>query len=193
MKEQWIKIAKAVGICVVICLVIATFVALLMRTKLLKDMTAYMYRLLALEVICVVILLIIGIAVVYKRKHIFGMDLFSTVMCVGISALFMAFFFCMVPTTIDRAYSVYILSDMTDNEDNVYSAQDIKERFIEGFIEKADGSKRRIEEQLSIGNIEEADGGYRISEKGKRLIKTFRIIDMIFPVADESSIYPNGH
>lgn len=94
--------------------------------------------------------------------------------------------------TIERSYTVYSLADMTDHPDTVYSAEDIKAQFIEGYIEEANGSQKRIDEQVSIGNLEEVPGGYRITEKGKNLVELFRFLESIFPVPDESSIYPNG-
>lgn len=81
---------------------------------------------------------------------------------------------------------MYILADMADNADMVYSAQDIKD----GFIEGANESKKRIDEQLSVGNIEMENDGYRISEKGEKLIQLLCFVETIFPVLDESSIYP---
>ncbi len=40
---------------------------------------------------------------------------------------------------------------------------------------------------------EEVDNGYDISTKGEQLVKLFRFVELLFPVPDESSIYPNGH
>ena len=69
---------------------------------------------------------------------------------------------------------------------------EIKQQFIAGYIEETQESQKRIEEQVYIGNMEETDGGYSITEKGVRLIKLMRYVEMIFPVPDKNSIYPNG-
>lgn len=111
---------------------------------------------------------------------------------IGLSTVFMCLFFTLDPMVIERSYTVYSLADTTDHSDTVYSAKDIKTQFIEGYIEKANESQKRIEEQVSIGNLEEVPGGSRITEKGKNLVKLFRFIETIFSVPNENSIYPNG-
>ena len=113
-------------------------------------------------------------------------------MTLAISALFTALFFSIGIVTIDRAYTVYYLSYMTDNAENSYSKQELQQQFIDGYLVKADETQKRISEQLSIGNIEQinSSGKYRITEKGKRLIKFFRTLEFIFPCPDKNSIYP---
>lgn len=56
----------------------------------------------------------------------------------------------------------------------------------------ANESQKRLDEQVYIGNVEKTGSGYRITEKGERLISIFRFVEMIFPVPDENSNYPNG-
>lgn len=192
MKGQIIKLFRATILCSCLCVLIALGVALLLRTPVFSGMRAYLYRLIILEAICCILLLTAGIALCLKRKELFGLELSSIVLCIGISALFMALFFSMGPTTIDRSYTVFMLSDMTDHADIVYTAEEIKDGFVDNYIERFNESKRRIDEQLSIGNLEQVEGGYCITEKGQRLIQLFRFIEFFYPVADESSIYPNG-
>lgn len=82
---------------------------------------------------------------------------------------------------------------MTDHAEAVYTAEDIKTQFIEGYIEEAQENQKRINEQVAIGNIEETNGRYRITEKGKRLVGVFRLVEKVFPVPDKNSIYPMGN
>lgn len=186
-------ILKAILICIGMCIIITVGIALLLRTPLFSSFMAFLYRLLALDAICSAVMLISVILLWIKKNNVFGLSLSLAIMCVGISAVFLAFFLSLGPMTIERSYTIYSLSDMSDHSDTIYSAEDIKLQFIEGYIEDSNESLKRIEEQVSIGNLEEVDGGYRISEKGKRLVWIFRMIEMILPVPDESSIYPNGH
>ncbi len=192
-KKEMITLLKAVGLCVALCVLIAAGVALLLRTPLFAGLRAYLYRLLILDAICCVILLVVVVAAWAKKNDLFGLNLSSAVMCVGLSTLLMALFLSLGPMTIERSYTIYSLADMTDHADTVYSYEDIKNQFIDGYIEGAKESQKRLDEQVAIGNLEEIDGGYRISEKGKRLVGIFRFVETIFPVPDESSIYPNGH
>ena len=114
------------------------------------------------------------------------------VMCVGLSTLAMALFLALGPMPIERSYTIYSLAEMADSEKDVYSAGEIKTQFIEGFIEEANESQKRIDEQVYIGNLEQTDEGYRITAKGQRLIKLMRLVESIFPVPDKTCIYPNG-
>lgn len=191
-KKELIKLLRAVGVCVVLCLIIAAIVALLLRTPLLAEQKAFLFRLLVFDAVACVVLLVIAVPVVIKRGNLFGLELSSVVMCVGLSTLAMAVFLSLGPMPIERSYTIYSLAEMTDSEKDVYTYEEIKDQFIEGFIEEAGESQKRIDEQVYIGNLEETDGGYRITAKGERLIQLMRFVESIFPVPDRTCIYPNG-
>ena len=52
-------------------------------------------------------------------------------MCNSLTTLFMALFLSLGPMTIERSYTIYSLADLTDNASKVYSAEEIKQQFIE--------------------------------------------------------------
>lgn len=193
MSKELKKLLYAVVVCICMCLLITAFVAVLLRTPFLAGQKAYLYRLLMLDAIACVVLLTVTVPMAVKRGNLFGLELHSVVMCAGLSTLFMALFLSLGPMTIERSYTIYSLADMTDHANTVYSYEDIKDQFIEGYIEGANESQKRLDEQVAIGNLEEVDGGYRITAKGRRLVGIFRLVESVFPVPDESSIYPNGH
>ncbi len=193
MNREIIKLVKLAALCIALCVAIAVVVALLLRTPLLAGQKAYLYRLLIFDAIACVVLLVIAVPVTVSRGSLFGLELSSIVMCVGLSTLFMALFLSLGPMTIERSYTIYSLAEMRDSSKEVYSAEEIKDQFINGFVEEANESQKRIDEQVSIGNLEKVDGGYKITEKGKRLIDLMRLVESIFPVPDETCIYPNGH
>lgn len=193
MKVELKKLLGAVLLCICFCLVIAAGVALLLRTPLLAGMRAYLFRLFILEGVCCVLLLAAAVILGAKGKTVFGQGMSSAVICIAFSAAFMALFFSLGPMTIERSYTVYTLADLTDHADKTYTSEEIKDNFIEGFIEGFNESQRRIDEQVSVGNVEEVEGGYRITKKGEGLIRLYRFIEKIYPVPLEHSIYPNGH
>ena len=192
MKEECLMLLRAVAVCIVLCVAIAAVVALLLRTPLLAGQKAYLYRLLAYDAIACVVLLAVLVPVTVKRGSLFGLELSSVVMCVGLSTLAMAVFLSLGPMPIERSYTIYSLAEMTDSDKDVYTYEEIKDQFIEGFIEEAGESQKHIDEQVYIGNLEETDGGYRITAKGQRLIKLMRMVEAIFPVPDRTCIYPSG-
>lgn len=192
LKNEPLVLLKSVGLCGVFCIIIAAVVAVLLRTPLLAGQKAYLYRLLAYDAIACVVLLAVLVPVTIKRGELFGLSMSSVVMCVGLSTLAMALFLALGPMPIERSYTIYSLAEMADSEKDVYSAGEIKTQFIEGFIEEANESQKRIDEQVYIGNLEQTDEGYRITAKGQRLIKLMRLVESIFPVPDKTCIYPNG-
>lgn len=192
IKIEMQRLCKEGAICLCLSIMLAFMVALLLRTPIFIEQKAYLYRLLQLEGLCMGAIVIIDIMMFSKKSQIWGIAFSESILCIGITSIFVAYFLSMVPTTIDRSYTVYSLSNLADHADQVYSSEEIKTQFIEGYIEEANESQRRIEEQLHIGNLKEVSGGYQISEKGMRMVHLFRFIERIFPVADQNSIYPNG-
>lgn len=193
MRNELCKFLKAIALCISLCTFIAIWVALLLRTSLFIGQKAYLYRLILLTAVCFIVLLVLSAAVFWKRAQVFGISFSTSILCTALSTVFMCLFFSLGPMVIERSYTVYSLADMSDHEDTVYSAEDIKTQFIEGYIEEANESQKRIDEQVFIGNLKEVPGGYQITEKGKNYVKLFRFVEAIFPVPDENSIYPNGH
>lgn len=176
--------------CIVFCGFIAAVVAILLRTPFLAGQKAFLYRLLALTVLCCMFLLIAAIIFFIKRETFWGLSFSTNVLCIGLSTLIMALFFSLGPMTIERSYTIYSLAYMADHAEEIYTAEEIKTQFIEGYIEGAQESQKRIDEQVYIENMEEVSGGYRITQKGRRLIGLFRTIEAVFPVPDRNSIYP---
>lgn len=192
VKREVKFLLRAVGLCAAACVVIAAVVAVLLRTPLLAGQKAYLYRLLVLDVIACVVLLAVLVPVVVKRGELFGLGLSSVVMCVGLSTLLMALFLALGPMPIERSYTIFSLADMAEEPETVLTTEEMKAQFVNGFIEEAGETQKRIDEQVYIGNLEETDGGYRITAKGQRLIKLMRLVESVFPVPDETCIYPNG-
>lgn len=192
MKTELIKLMRLIVICACLCLSMGIMVAMLLRTSLWIEQKAYLYRLLLLTFLCCMVIFALTIFAFSKRDEIFGVSFSVMTLSIIASALFMSLFFALGPMTIERSYTIFSLADMAETSDTVYSAEEIKERFITDYIEGANESQKRIDEQVFIGNMEQVDGGYRITDKGEKLIKLMRFIELIFPVPDENSIYPNG-
>ena len=190
--RESIKLLRALTLCILMCVFVALIVALLLRTPLLVGQKAYLYRLLAYDAIACVVLLAVLVPVVVKRGSVFGLELSSVVMCVGLSTLAMAVFLSLGPMPIERSYTIFSLADMAEEPETVLTTEEMKAQFINGFVEEAGETQKRIDEQVYIGNLEETDGGYQITAKGQRLIKLMRLVENIFPVPDETCIYPNG-
>lgn len=192
MKREIVKLFKAVLFFVGLNSCIAVGVALLLRTPLFATQKAFLYRLLELDMLCCLVLLIFFVCMHLRKPLLFGFPFCENVMLTGLATLFMALFLSLGPMTMERSYTIYQLADMADHAEQVYSAEEIKTRFINGYIEGKQEHRKRIDEQVSIGNLAKTDSGYQITEKGKRLVRLFRLVEKFFPVPDKNSIYPNG-
>lgn len=194
MKTELLKFLKMICLFILLCVIFSVLIAVLLRTSFLSEQKVFLYRLLMIDALCCLITLAISFIIFYtKKRNVCGIGFVDSIMCIGLTTLFMALFLSLGPMTIERSYTIYSLADMTDNASKVYSAEEIKQQFIEGYIENAGESQKRIDEQVYIGNLLEVNGGYQISEKGQRLVGIFRIVEKIFPVTDKNSIYPNGY
>lgn len=191
MRSEIIRLLKSAILCILFCIFTVVVVAILLRTRFLSGQKAFLFRLLLMTAVACAALLLTGVALFLKTEERGGITFSTWVLCVGISTLAMALFFSLGPMTIERSYTIYSLAYMTDHADESYTSEEIKTQFIEGYIEDAGESQKRIDEQVYIGNIEEVSGGYRITEKGRRLVDIFRAVEAVFPVPDENSIYPN--
>jgi hypothetical protein len=107
-----------------------------------------------------------------------------------IATLFAALFVTAGPMPIDRSYTVFSIADMYEQADKSYTAAEIERAFVEKYIARDQATQRRIEEQKSIGNIEETSDGYRITEKGKRLIEMMRLVEAFYPADEKGVLYP---
>lgn len=171
--------------------------AVFMRLDLFGNVVIYYYRTMLNGVVFAIIvtLLLILVSLCTKIRKLKFVDLSpqtiaSTTLSVGLALIL---FITIAPMVIDRSYTVFTLADMTENDTKTFTAEEIEDRFIEIYIKDYGSTIKRIEEQLSIGNIEEKGDGYIITEKGKRLMSTFRFVESIYPVEDKRIIYPDAN
>lgn len=165
--------------------------ALLARMDIFKNVEIYYYKMIGNAIISVaIIMMLLLISRKISSIHFLRLDLstiFSTCALVGMAMLL---FISIGPLTIDRSYTIFSLADMAENENRVFTEREIEDRFSSIYIYQYDSIEKRIQEQLSIGNIIKVENGYQISDKGKKLINTFRMVEKIYPVEDKRIIYP---
>lgn len=151
---------------------------LLFQTPVLQDVDVLMYRGIALLVISV--LLIIAVLLLFKRfiyKEFEVKDILLialTICCINLAL------FTLLPVTVERSVSVFMLCYMSDHSDTAYTEDDIEKVFIDEYIETYGAFQKRFHEQDVTGSIEETENGYVITDRGKRLVYMFRFIGEIF-------------
>lgn len=202
MKNEFFKKLFQYIACFLISSIISFILfILLFHTVLFANMHVLMYRGIVFLLICGIInLLISHLLTRVLLKELNGFDTFSImVMFVSISFAF----FILVPVTVERSVSVYMLSNMYET-DKAYSKSEIEENFINIYVKKFGAFDKRFEEQIVTGtidkiiendvNIESNDTSigtvrYKINDRGKFIVKTFRFIANLFNT-DKKLVYP---
>lgn len=164
------------------------FVAMF-HTPLLKSLHVLMYR----GIVFVILSGIIGGIILAGIKH-FGKENWITLKDGFIVFLYCCcinmVFFTLVPVTVERSISVFMLSYMENSQEVSFNKDRIEEVFIEKYIKEYEAFEKRFNEQIITGNIQKNnDGSYQITEQGKTIVWCFRFIADLFDT-DKRLLYP---
>lgn len=100
-------------------------------------------------------------------------------------------FLTLVPVTVERSVSVFMLSYMDENADQTFTEESVGEVFTSKYVEDYGAFEKRFDEQVVTGTIEKnPDGTYSITGRGKFVVKMFRMIAEWFDT-DRRLVYPN--
>ncbi len=95
----------------------------------------------------------------------------------------------MIPVTVERSVSVFMLSYVEELDED-FTKEEIEEVFWEKYVLEFGAFDKRFEEQLVTGSIEEnEDGTYALTERGEFIVKMFRLVAEIFDT-DSRLVYP---
>lgn len=89
-------------------------------------------------------------------------------------------FLTLLPVTIDRSMSVFLLGRMAAEPDRSFSPADLETIFVRTYVQRFDQVKRRLEEQRVSGNVTETPGGYQIDAQGLAFVQLGRLISKVF-------------
>lgn len=177
-----------IGIYALIYVVCSVMFVALFHTGILKDMGVLMYR----GIVFIVITGAIAAIVMGVIRKFWG---FITVR--DIIMMFVIFccvnmvFFTLIPVTVERSVSVFMLSYMDENSDQTFTQESVGEVFTSKYVEDYGAFEKRFDEQVVTGTIEEnPDGSYTITERGRFIVKLFRTIAEWFDT-DRRLVYPN--
>ena len=183
-------ILKLIGIYALIYLAYTVLFILLFHTGLLKSMQVLMYRGLAFIIITGILSAVtMGVfRKFWKKIEVRDIILMFFLFCCVNTVLF-----TMIPVTVERSVSVFMLSYMDENSDHTFTQQEIEEIFKEKYVVEYGAFEKRFEEQLVTGSIEQnEDGTYSITERGETIVKLFRTVAEWFDT-DRRLVYPNEY
>ncbi|MBM0207205.1 hypothetical protein JNW90_32605 [Micromonospora sp. STR1s_5] len=98
-------------------------------------------------------------------------------------------FLVVIPVTIDRSISVFILGQMASAENAPQSADEIRRTFVDGYVVEHHQIERRLDEQVLSGNLERTGAGYRLSPQGLSFVRLAKTVAWLFD-ADSRFVSP---
>ena len=162
---------------------------LFIRLPILKGMKVLMYR--GIVMIVLSGILASGLLVLFKKwRKVSWLSAKDAVLVFILTCSINMVFFTLIPVTVERSVSVFMLSYMDTYPDRTYTEEEVAEIFVDKYVNEYGAFEKRFDEQLTTGSIEQnADGTYSITSKGKFIVKMFRLISGMFDT-DERLVYP---
>ena len=181
-------VIKLILIYAVIYVVCSLMFVALFHTGLLKGMNVLMYRGIAFIVLTgIVSAIVMGII----RKFWKFVTIRDIIMMFVIFCCVNTVIFTLVPVTVERSVSVFMLSYMDENSDKTFTQESVGEIFTTKYVNDYGAFEKRFNEQVVTGTIEKnADGTYSITERGRFIVKIFRTLAEWFDT-DRRLVYPN--
>lgn len=182
------KFCKVAGIYVLIYVLCTLLFVGLFHTEIFATMEVLMYRGI-LFIILTGLLAALLLFLAGRKWKSLGMDskdvllMFCGFCCVNMVL------FTLIPVTVERSVSVFMLSYMQENEGKAYTQEEMSEIFIDRYVYDFGAFEKRFNEQIVSGNIEATEEGYVITESGKRIVKMFRTVAEWFDT-DKRIVYP---
>ena len=151
------------------------------------------------------ILLAIGVAIVIGLFSAWigarNGDSSLPVAAAAVSLSFNVCFLVLLPVTVDRSVTVYLLSTIERRQDSGVDSAALQRAFVDGYVVKMGAVDRRLDEQKKSGNIAVApDGKVRLTPQGRRFMQFSRIVARLFgtdprfvAAAAEAPLPPRQH
>jgi hypothetical protein len=99
----------------------------------------------------------------------------------ALSLSFNICFLVLLPVTVDRSVSVYLLSTIEQHGDGGIAPADLQRSFIDGYVVNMGAIDRRIDEQRRSGNIAvKPDGKVELTPQGRRFMDLSRLVARLF-------------
>ena len=153
--------------------------AALFHTPLFKGIDVYFYRGIALLALACAI--VGGLVMAMMKFRLLGKlkidlifrDALLSVVLVGCVNMV---FFTHLPVTAERSISVFVLGYMAQDPGRVYTEEDIRDIFIERYVDEYGAFQKRFHEQVVTGTVEPSGDGYVISPAGISLMRIYETI-----------------
>lgn len=168
-------------VALIVSFIIGTLVLLLLfHFRLFNGINVLMYRGLVYIALVSIIMLEILLIIAVLSKKLMARDAFNIVVifaCVHIT------FFTLVPVTVERSVSVFMLSQLDNDLDRKMTKQEIEKTFLDKYVYENQAFEKRFNEQITTGTIEKVGNDtYKLTKKGRSIVSMFDIIGQIYGV-----------
>jgi hypothetical protein len=170
---QWKRLALNIaylGGSVVLCLLVY---APLFLTPLFAGQTILFFRGIALAFVAAAI--VAGASALLARRWR-ALDWTTILAATSMSLAFNLCFLTVIPVTIDRSISVFLLARIEQAGPRGLSVEQARKLFIDDYVVGMDQIGRRFDEQTKSGNIQLHDGRAVVSPQGARFLGFARAI-----------------
>jgi hypothetical protein len=89
-------------------------------------------------------------------------------------------FVVVLPVTVDRSISVFILATMEAEPGRVFSTAEVEHAFTVVYVGDMQQIERRMHEQERSGNVRRVDGGYVLTPQGRAFVAFGRRVGDLF-------------
>lgn len=162
---------------------------LLIRLPLFSGMDVLMYR----GIIMIILsgLMATGLMILFWRlRKIQWLSVKDAVLVFILCCSINMVFFTLVPVTVERSVSVFMLSYMDKDPERTFTQEEMSKIFVDTYVYEYGAFEKRFNEQLETGSIKQnSDGSYSITSKGSFLVKLFRAVADVFDT-DERLVRP---
>lgn len=143
--------------------------------------TVYTYR--GIFLLLIVSFLMLVILFLLKKFVFKDIDVKDIIIIILLFTLMHLLVFCMVPVTIERAYSVFMLSEISKAENQTMTIEECETLFLENYIKENDAIQKRFYEQMVTGTVVKTnEDTYKLTDKGNLIISLFNFFDKLYNV-----------
>jgi hypothetical protein len=89
-------------------------------------------------------------------------------------------FLIVLPVTIDRSISTFMLTQMAARPDRAFTPAELRGVFVDVYVERYDQIERRLQEQEISGNVSAAATGFQITPQGLAFVRFARVLSRVF-------------
>jgi len=123
--------------------------------------------------------IVTGIAALWPARR--TRDSALPVAATALSLSFNICFLVLLPVTVDRSISVYLLSTIERAQAAGIDGPALQRAFVDGYVVRMDAVGRRIDEQRTTGNVTVVpDGKIHLTSQGRRFMALSRIVARVF-------------